>query len=276
MYNHFNKKMLWAVIVIFTSFMILFPILWTISTSFKLDSETLSEPGRLIPRNPTLQNYFTVWNSSPMPIYFKNSFIVAGVEALLAVIISTLAAVAFSRFYFKGRDILFILLLAFSMIPSLVYLIGQYTALSKLGLLNSHLSLIVIYAATRIPITLWILKDSFDQIPSELDEAALLDGCGILDMLIHIHIPLARSGIAGVFFLNVLFCWNEFIVALTLISSTYKRTIPVGINSFIDIYGISYGPLLAAAIIASIPVLILFIILGRQFVEGLTEGAVKG
>jgi len=276
MYVDFNKKILWTIIIVFTSFMILFPVLWTISVSLKQNTEIASEPGRLIPRRPTLQNYIIVWNSTPMPIYFKNSFFVAGLGALLTVTIAALAAVGFSRFYFKGRDIFFILLLAFITIPPLIYLIGQYTLLGKLGLLNSHLSLIVIYAASQVPITLWLLKNSFDQIPPEIDEAALIDGCSIFDMLVHIHIPLARSGIAGVLFLNFLFFWNEFIIALTLISSGSKRTVPVGINVFIEMYGISYGPLLASAIIASIPVLILFIILGRQFVEGLTEGAVKG
>jgi len=273
---YFKKKILWTVIIVLASFIILFPVYWTLSTSLKQENEIGSEPGRLVPRQPTLENYFIAWNSTPMKTYFKNSFFVAGLGALITVIIATLASAGFSRYKFIGKDVLFILILVFIMVPPLVYLIGQYTILSKFELLNSRLVLIVIYTATQIPFTLWLLKNCFDQIPRELDDAARIDGCNIFNMLLKVHVPIARSGIAGAFFLNFLYFWNEFIVALTILSSGSKRTVPVGIHSFIGMYGINYGPLLAAAILCSMPVLILFIFIGKQFVEGLTEGAIKG
>lgn len=260
--------------VLFLSIAILLPIIWTITTSFKPTSLILQDPASIIPTSFTLDHYIYVWTSSPMPTYMVNSAKIAFTGSALVVLIASLAAVSFSTFNFPGKSFLYLLTLAFVMIPALVYLIGQYSLLDSLGLLNTHFAVLLLYIAKQLPYSLWILKNSFDEVPSELAEAAWVDGANMLQVLFRVVIPICRASMAGVFFYNVLLLWNEFIIAHTLLTSTGKRTIPVGLNNFVNMYsGTRFGALFAAAILSMGPLFILTIFLHKQIIGGLTQGA---
>ncbi len=261
------------VIVVLT---ILIPILWAVSTSFKAPDEIMRSADKLIPKKFTLENYKVVWRATLMPKYVKNSLIIVSTGAVLTTALATFAAFSFSRYNFPGKNFLFILFLTFVMIPFLICLVGQYVILSRLKFLNSYIPLILIYSALQLPFSLWLVKNAFDQIPKELDEAAMIDGSSNLNIFFSIVLPLSRSNLAGILLYNFLFMWNEFIIALTLISSSTKRTVTTGIYNFIGMYGMNYGPLIAAAIIAALPTIILILFLQKQFITGLTEGALKG
>lgn len=265
-----------VILLAIAALIILIPILWAVSTSLKTPDEIMRSPDKLIPKKLTLENYGVVWRATLMPKYVKNSFIIASTGAVLTTVLATFAAFSFSRYNFPGKSFVFILFLAFIMIPFLICLIGQYVILSRLKFLDSYIPLILIYSALQFPFSLWLVKNAFDQIPKELDEAATLDGSSNLSIFFSIMLPLSRSSLAGILLYNFLFMWNEFIIALTLISSSSKRTVTTGIHNFIGMYGMNYGPLIAAAIIAALPTIILILILQKQFITGLTEGALKG
>jgi len=263
-------------LLVIVGLVMLIPILWAVSTSFKAPDEIMRSADKLIPKKFTLENYKVVWGATLMPIYMKNSLIIASTGAALTTVLAIFAAFSLSRYNFPGKNFLFILFLAFIMIPSLICLIGQYVILSRLKFLNSYIPLILIYSALQLPFSIWLVKNAFDQIPKELDEAAMVDGGLDLNIFFSIVLPLSRPNLAGILLYNFLFMWNEFIIAITLISSSTKRTVTTGIYNFIGMYGMNYGPLIAAAIIGALPTIILILFLQKQFITGLTEGALKG
>jgi arabinogalactan oligomer/maltooligosaccharide transport system permease protein len=206
-----------------------------------------------------------------------NSAVIALGTTILGVFLACTAAYAFSRFRFPGRSFGLLTFLVVQMFPCTLLMIPLYVILSKLGLLNSVLGLILVYSTTAIPFCVWMLKGYFDTIPRELEEAALIDGASRLRIFYGIILPLARPAIAVTALFSFMTAWNEYILAATFLNQETSYTLPVLIKSYVGEYGSTqWGSFAAGAIIVSVPVVALFYVLQRHLVAGLTAGGVKG
>jgi multiple sugar transport system permease protein len=247
-------------------------------TAKQLLAQVRVPSGHLLVR---FENYIDMWKNVNFGLYLKNSLIICGFTMFFAMIIATLAAYALSRFRFPGADLFSNTVLATQMIPMIMYLIPIYimfvkfTLLTGLPVKGTYFGIILIYSAWFIPFSIWILRGFFAAIPKELEEAALIDGCSRLAVFWRIALPLARPGIiaTGVYvFLNA---WDELMFAWVLTNSS-TMTIPVGIRLFVGNYQNRFDLMMAAATVATLPVVVLFFMLQRHIVRGLTAGAVKG
>lgn len=262
-----------AAYALVTLFM-LFPILWTLLTSFKSEAEIFRFPPTIWPENFTLESYRYVMDSN-IPRQMLNSVKVCAQTILMTLLVSTMGGFAFARATFKGKGVLLFFLVGTQMIPGLSNIITLYMMGSRAGLLNSHLYLVLIYSASSAPVCVWLMKGYFEQIPATLEEAALVDGCTRLGTLWRIVLPLVRTGLAACAMLVFVNAWNEFLVSLTMIGRTKLKTFPVGLQAFMADNDMSWMNLSAATILGLLPVLVLFVSFQKSFVEGMTSGAIK-
>jgi ABC-type glycerol-3-phosphate transport system permease component len=257
------------------SLVVLGPVLWALSTSLKPSAEVLSFPPTLVPKSPTLDNYAGVFASGFMRYFFNSLLVTLGTVAL-CLLVAAHAAYASARFSFRGKDSLLFAILGSGMIPGIAILIPLYLLAVALGIADTFLALILIYAAWQTPLAMWTLRGFFERVPSEIEEAALVDGCSRLRAFYQIVLPLAGPGLAASGIYIFIETWNEFLIAVSLISSDEKRLLTVGLYQYVTSFGIEWGLLTAASIVSVLPVLILFLGMQRLFVSGLTGGAVKG
>ncbi len=273
----FGVRLLELVGVAVILFISLFPFYWMVSSSLKPAKEIFASPPTWIPSEITFENYRNLLSSGPnFARYFLNSAIIASGTVILTLIFAIAAAYAFSRYRFRGNKPLSLGFLATQFFPLTVVMIPLYMTISRLGLYNSYLGLIISYLVFALPLAVWLLIGVFESIPKELEEAAIVDGCTRAQALWKITLPLSSSGIAAVAIYVFMLAWNEFILALVLTSEDSMRTIQVGMASFFDQYGTRYDLLMSAGTLTSIPVVILFFFMQKQFVRGALAGAVKG
>jgi multiple sugar transport system permease protein len=252
------------------------PFAYMVSTSFKPDRLTLEIPPRFLPTHPTTANYVGAWTSNEFGRYFANSVIVAVSTTVLTVLLASMMAFAFSRFSFPGRRMLFALLLLGLMVPTVMLLIPQFVLAKNLMLLDSLSGLVVFYAGGNLALATFLLSSFFQDIPKELEEAMVVDGAGPWQRYWGLIMPLSRPAVATVGIFTFLASWDEFTWALTSISDPDKRTLPIAIALFQGQHATSWGLVFAASVIAVLPVIAIFVIFQRQFVSGLTTGALKG
>jgi multiple sugar transport system permease protein len=256
------------------------PMVWMLSTSLKGQFAALQQPPEWIPSHPTLQNYITLLSPTgdvgPVFLrYFLNSLIVSLTTTALGVLIAIPAAYAFSRFQFPGRDILFFAVLIRNMFPVVVFLIPLFILMRTLHLVNNHWSLILTYLTFGLPLSIWLLKGFYDNIPEELERAARIDGASRFKAFWLIIMPLSTPGIIATAIYAFIGAWNEYVYALTFLNSENLLTLPVGLQHFFTEFATNWPGLMAAAFIMSVPVVVLFLALQRYFVRALTEGAIK-
>jgi arabinogalactan oligomer/maltooligosaccharide transport system permease protein len=267
-------------IMIITIIVCIFPLLVLISTSFKPVSDVFST--QLIPSNPTLSNYqYVLTNSSSggtpdFLIWLRNSLTIALLTTLVGLGLSAPAAYAVSRWNFLGKQGLLLSFLITQMFPGVLLIVPLYLLFAALGLLNNIFGLVIAYATTALPFSVWMLKNFFDAVPKELDEAARVDGLGPFRTFWRIVLPLTIPGVAVVGFFNFMTSWNEFMMAFTFLSSNDELTLPVGIQHFVNVFNIQWQYLTAAAVLMTIPVLLIFFWAQRYLISGLTGGSVKG
>jgi ABC-type glycerol-3-phosphate transport system permease component len=254
---------------------ILLPFFWMVSVSLKPGDEPFAIPANLWPENPTLENYVKAFRPE-FRVYFMNSIIVSLSTVAIVVSLALLAAYTFTRN--QTRLILFLmaLVIAAQMFPASAIIIPIYKLMKDAGLLNTYLSLILAYITVTLPVAIWMLRAFMARLPVELDEAAAVDGCGPFRTFFSVILPLCKPGIVATAVFVLIVTWQEFLFALSFTSTKDMRTLPVGMNDFIGQYGIRYGELMASSVLISIPVVAVFFLLQRQFVAGLTAGAVKG
>lgn len=256
---------------------VVLPFLWMLLGSFKTNAELMSNQGQTLwINNPTTSNYIRLFQEYPFARFFLNSMIVAAGTTVIAVSFASFAGYSISRFRFPGRMVVGILILATQMIPGIAILIPLYVLFKNLRLLDSYLGLIVSYNAFAIPFCTWMLKGFFDSIPAELEEAGLIDGCTRWSAFLRIALPLSLPGLMATAIFAFILGWNEFLFAATFINSTDLKTLTVGIASMKGIDVVDWGLLNAGAVIVTIPLALLFAIVQRYLVQGLTAGAVKG
>jgi multiple sugar transport system permease protein len=259
------------------SVVLLFPFLWMISTSLKPPNEVFTQVPRWIPEAPTFDNFRTLMVRTAYPTYFRNSVLVSVVTTLGAVVIASFAGYSLSRFRFRGRRTIAVLILVVQMFPAVLLVIPLFGLMQTLGLLNTHLSLIIAYGTFALPFSTWMLKGYFDTIPAALEESALIDGCTRTQALRLIVLPLAAPGLVTVALFSFVLAWQEYLFALAFTRTASMRTLTVGLALMQGQHGsISWGEIMAGAFIACIPAIVIFTFLQRYLVQGFTQGAVKG
>jgi multiple sugar transport system permease protein len=256
------------------------PLVWMLLTSIKTQFAAVQYPPEWWPHNPTLQNYTRLLSprsdvGQEFLTYLLNSIWVSSATTVLGVIVAVPAAYAFSRFRFPGRDMLFYSVLLRNMFPGVVFLIPLFVMMRTFRLVNTEWSLILTYLTFGLPLSIWLLKGFYDNIPPQLEQAARIDGASRFQAFLRVVMPLSSPGIIATAIYSFVQAWNEYIYALTFLNNREKLTLPVGLQRFFTEYATDWPGLMAAAFIMSVPVVVLFLVLQRYFVRALAEGAVK-
>lgn len=253
----------------------IFPIYWTINTAFKSEGDIMKRPLQYVPLNPTTDNFVMAWNNVGFPVFLKNSLIVGLCTVFIVLICSTLSGYALARYEFKGKRSFMIMLLCTQFIPRAMMIIPLFVIFKNLGLISHPLSLVITYTAIEIPFTTILMSGFIKNVPKELEEAAMIDGCTKLQSLRFIVFPLLLPGIVATGVFTFIYTWNEFLLALMLTNQQDKFTLPVGLSMMMGEFNVNYGALAAGSVIALIPAVILFAYAQKHLVNGM-GGAVKG
>ncbi|NTW08126.1 MAG: carbohydrate ABC transporter permease [Anaerolineaceae bacterium] len=261
-------------LVVLAVFLSLAPIVYLFITSFKEPDLTFAIPPVWV-FAPTTQNYNEVLSSTNFSKYFMNSVSIALITVAIAIFLGSLAAYGFSRFRFRGKFWLKMGALVPQMLPPIVLVVPLYVLFNRLDWIDTRQALIVSYLTFTIPLSIWMMTGFFDDVPIELEEAAMIDGCSRIGALIRVSLPLAVPGIAATAILAFIYCWNEFLYAVIL-TGREARTLPVIITSFMTNKSILWGRIAASGSLVLIPVIIFALLAQRYLVRGLGKGAVKG
>lgn len=270
-----NRRILLFCLNLVLAAIILMPFFWMVSVSLKPAAEPFAIPARLWPEHPTFDNYVTAFRPE-FRIYFVNSIIVSAATLIITVTLALFAAYAFTRAQFRLISIAMTLVIVSQMFPASAIIIPIYKMMKAANLLNTYTSLILAYVTVTLPVAIWMMRGFMANLPLTLEEAAAIDGAGPLRTFFEIILPLCRPGIVATAVFVLIVTWQEFLFALSFTSTKEMRTLPVGVNDYIGQYGIRYGELMASSVLISLPVVLVFFLLQRQFVAGLTAGAVKG
>ena len=263
-------------VVIDICLLILYPYFVMFCTALKSRAEIFSINGTILPIEPLWSNFVDIWTLAPVAQYMFNSLLVAGGSTIIAIICGIPAAYALSRMQFKGQTAFLGFVIISQMFAPVVLLIGIYKVLATMGLTDSILGLVFINAAFNQAFTIWLLRGTFLGISAEMEQAAKIDGCNKLQAMFKVLLPVAAPGIVTTLIFIFINAWNEYTVALCIISSNVLKPIPVGINIFNGYNMIQWQYLFAASVFAIIPVVIMFMCIEKHLVSGLTSGGVKG
>lgn len=262
-------------VAVFLALLSALPLLWMALASLTPESRLFDSAA--IWRGPfVVDHYRALFDERDFWIPIRNSLIVAGATTVFSVVIGGVCAYALARMQFRGRYFILAFVLAVSMFPQISLIAPLYLLLREAGLINTYPGLVLPYLTFAMPLTIWLLVGYFRHLPPDLEEAAAMDGAGRLRTLAEIIAPLAAPGIATTAILTFVYCWNEFLFALSFTLGPERHTVPVAIALFRGQYQVPWGQILAAAVIASAPVVLLVMLFQRRIVQGLTSGAVKG
>ena len=269
-----NKIGVYTVLIIF-SILFLLPFVWTLTTSIKPESEIFTYPPKLLPSTPKWENFKNAWTSQPFGLFLKNSLVVVLLSTIGQVISSSLVAYGFARFDFKGRDILFMILLSTMMIPWDVTMIPQYMQFNALGWINT-LKPLIVPSWFGAPFYIFMLRQFMMSIPKELEEAAIIDGANRLQIFTKIFVPLCIPSFVLVGVFNILSAWNDYLGPLIFLNDQSKYTIPLGLAQFKGMHGADIPAIMAITTIVTIPPLIIFFFAQKSLVEGVSNTGLKG
>lgn len=270
-----SKILLWAALAPIL-FFVLFPIYWTLCTALKPEMDIVVQPVQYLPKNPTVQNFLDAWTKIGFDRYFFNSLLVSGLSVMCILVCAVMAGYAIGRCRFRGKAVFMLALLGTQFIPQAMMLIPLTMIFKTIGLLNTHFALILCNLTFQLPFTAVLISGFVKGAPYELEEAAQIDGCGRINSIIRIIVPLLLPGIVASGAFAFIGCWNEFTFSVMFINSGDKFTLPVGLSYTQGQYGTKYGMLAAGSIIALIPAILLFAYLQKYLIQGLSAGAVKG
>ena len=251
------------------------PFYWAVLASFTPEARLFQGPS-LIPSELVLDHYRALFTQRNFWVPIRNSLIVAGTTTVFCVLVGALCAYALARLEFRGKMALLSFILAVGMFPQISVVSPLYLLLRELRLINTYPGLVLPYLTFAMPLTVWLLVGFFRQLPAELEEAAMVDGAGRLRAFWEVIVPLAVPGIATTAILTFVYSWNEFLFALSFTLGPERQTVPVAIALFRGQYQVPWGQILAAAVVATLPVTLLVLAFQRRIVQGLTAGAVKG
>ena len=253
-----------------------FPLFWMLSTSLKPSGEIFATPPALIPTRPTLDNFGRLFTETSFLTYFRNSATVALTAVLLTLAVSSLGAYGLTRFSFRGRDQVAGLILTTYMFAPVMIIIPFYILVKQLGLVNTHLALVLSYTTFCLPFCLWLLRAFFQSIPLELEEAALVDGAGRGRAVWHVVLPLALPGLIATAIFTFILAYNDFLFSMVLITSEELKTLPVGVNDLFNATIVDWGMIMAAGVMITAPAVVFFAAVQRYLVQGWGAGGVKG
>ena len=270
----FNRWFLFFIALVFT-FIFLFPIFWMIRMAITPAADLFEIPPKWIPDTLNWEG-FSYFAERNFIRYFYNSLIVSFATVLVCLFAGILSAYSFSRFNYRGRRALMVIALSAQMFPWTLLIITLYIFFIKVRLLNTYFGVVLAHTTFALPLTIWIIKSYFDTIPRELEESAYIDGCGLIGTLVKIILPLSYPGILAAAIYVFIFSWNDFLFGLTLTSKNDMRILAPGIAiSFIGEFDYRWVEMMACSIIVTLPVAIMFLLLQRYFIQGLTAGALK-
>jgi multiple sugar transport system permease protein len=253
-----------------------FPIFWIFLTSLKTEAELTRRPITWLPADPTIANYLRAFAEQPLALFVLNSFIVAALATALSILVATLAAYALARLKVRGRNLILGALVAVSTFPLITLMVPLFQIMRGLGLLNTYAALILPYAVLNLPVCTLVLVSFFETIPQDLENAARIDGCTRLGALWRIVMPLAAPGVFTAAILAFVNAWDEFLLALSFMSSHEMRTVAVGITLYQGEYAFPWPLMSAALIVALVPIAVLIVAFQEKVVSGLTQGGLKG
>ncbi|MGE7216291.1 carbohydrate ABC transporter permease [Priestia koreensis] len=264
------------VVMILVTLLIAIPLLWVFLNSFKTSKQILTDPWSL-PESITLKNYLNAWGEGGLGVGFINSAWITLLTVFLIVLISSMAAYVLAKKMFRLKRVIYLLFLMGLMLPTFLAMTPLFLLLNDMNLLNTYAGLIMVYVAFSLPFTIFMLTAFFRQIPSSLEEAAIIDGCGPFMVFWRIVIPLAKPGLISAAIFNFVGIWNEYVLALILISDDESKTLPLKMANLMMVqqYRTDYGSLYAGIILSIIPVMMFYLFFQRQLIEGSVAGGIK-
>jgi multiple sugar transport system permease protein len=274
--NFLIKFIVYTVLIIGVAIFVT-PFIYMVMTTFVSDAYSLPRPHEVFTAVPNLVNYEIVWSKNNFFRYFMNSLLVAGVATVGSVFLGSLTAYSFVRFTFPGKEFLFRVFLFTMMIPLVLAIVPQFTVIKSLGLVNTYWGLWLIYIGGGVVGSTFFLRGFFESVPKELEESILIDGGGNWTIFRHIYLPLSKPALGTMAIFAFSGTWDEYFVALTIIKDEVMRTLPIALMMFQGKYASNWAWIFAASIIAILPVIIIYIIFQKRFVQGgISEGSVKG
>lgn len=267
--------LLWVVILTALAVFV-FPFYWMLNTSLKPAAEVFRSPPGFVSAHWSLDAYWTQFQTKPILRYFLNSLIVSAGATVLAVVLAALAAYGFTRFFVRGATAFVVFLLFTKMLPETLLIVPYFQLMSSLGLVNTHFALILAYSSFALPFSVWMLIGFFRAIPTEIDEAAIVDGATRLQTFFKVILPLARPGLVAVALFTFIIAWNSYVWALVLTTDPGMFVLSVGVANLVGEYRVQWNELMAASVIAALPVMVIYACLERHLVSAMTAGAVKG
>lgn len=256
-------------------FVFVFPFLWVVVTSLRTEATLFTSTLALFPEPPSFAAYRALLTDSAFPRYILNSILVSLPASIVTVALGLLAAYAFSRRSFRGKDALFVTVIFSQLFPFVVLVTPLYVVFFQTGLINSYFGLAAIYVAVTLPFSIYMLVGYLAGVPKALDEAAILDGCTTLQVITLVVLPVAWPGVAATAIYAFAQAWNEYVFALAFMTQDHLKTVPVGLAGFFGEYSTRWDMVMSASVIATIPTLLFFLLAQRQLVAGLTAGSVK-
>ena len=271
--NFISKFLIYFFLIVITACMLL-PFLWMLSSSFKLNKDVFGFPIQWIPKNPRWQNYVDIWTQIPLLTFVKNTVKITVVVTLLQLFTSSFAAYAFAKMQFNGKNVLFLGYIATIAVPWQAYMVPQFMMMRSWHLNNTHLAIIFLQAFSAFGV--FMMKQFYEGIPDDLCEAARIDGMSEYRIYASIMLPLSKPALSTLTIFTFVATWNDYLGPLIYLKSQEKKTIQLGLKMFISQYSSDYGLIMAGSVLSLIPVLIVFLVLQKYFVEGVASTGLKG
>ncbi len=271
--NAVSRVVIYAVLILITALMLI-PFIWMLSASLKMNKDVFSFPIKWIPENPRWKNYIDIWTKIPLLTFVKNSTKLTIIVTLLQLFTSSFAAYAFAKMNFKGKNLLFLGYIATIAVPWQAYMVPQFMMMRAWHLNNTHLAIICLQAFSAFGV--FLMKQFYEGVPSELCEAARIDGLTEYGIWFRVMLPLSKPALSTLTIFTFVSTWNDFLGPLIYLTRDEVKTIQIGLRMFIRQYSAEYGLIMAASVIALIPVLIIFLALQKYFVQGVAATGIKG
>ena len=271
-----QRIFLWLAVVVFLSIFILLPFYWMVKTSFESTANLFSYPPAVFIKDFVSVGWKSLFFDQPVLTWLKNSLIVSNVVMVVSMLLATLSAYSLSRYHNKLNKTIGFLVLVTQMLPGTLFMLPIYTTFSKMGLVNSYAGCMIAFTTFSLPICMWMLKGYFDSVPIEIEQAAHIDGCSLLGALFKVVLPLALPGYVCTAIFGFINSWNEYMMSFVLMTNSSKWLMSNGLASFIGEFSTPWNTVMAAALVYTLPPVILFMFLQKYLVQGLTAGSVKG